>query len=109
MAKRIVAVLADLIFAVRITDAAKRAGVEIALVKTLDAALEQSPGAALVILDLDFAPPEWIAKLKQNAAPMIGYVSHVQTDVIKSAREAGCETILARSAFVQKLAEIVSL
>jgi len=32
----------------------------------------------------------------------------VQTDVIKRAREAGCDTILARSAFVQKLGEIIA-
>ena len=108
MAKRIVAVLADLIFAVRITDAGKRAGVEIVVVKTLEAAIEHLPGAALLILDLDFAPPEWIPRLKRDGSPIVGYVSHVQTDVIKRAREAGCDTILARSAFVQKLAEIIA-
>ena len=40
--------------------------------------------------------------------PTVGYASHVQTDVINAARQAGVGEVLARSAFVQQLAEILT-
>lgn len=107
MPKKIVAVLSDLIFTVKISDAAKRAGVAVEFVRAADDACEKAEGAAAVILDLNFAPPELIVRLKSaegtRSIPLIGYVSHVQTDVIRQAKESGCDTILARSAFVQGL------
>jgi hypothetical protein len=39
--------------------------------------------------------------------PTVGFASHVQTDVIEAARRAGVGEVLARSAFTQKLAEIL--
>jgi len=108
---RIVAVLADLMFTVKISDAAKRAGVAAEFAKTADDALQKADSAAAVILDLNFAPPELITRLKSDertrSIPLIGYVSHVQTDVIRQARENGCDTVMARSAFVQGLGKMM--
>jgi hypothetical protein len=105
MPRKIVAVLTDLIFTVKISDAAKRVGVVVEFAKTVDEALDKAEGAAAVILDLNFVPPELITRLKP--IPLIGYVSHVQTDVIKRARENGCDTVMARSAFVQGLGKMM--
>ena len=111
MPSQIVAVLSDLMFTVKISDAAKRAGVAVTFVKTADDAIAKAPGAAAMILDLNFAPLDLITRMKSAEAtrsiPLIGYVSHVQADVIKQARENGCDTVLARSAFVQKLNEMM--
>jgi hypothetical protein len=38
----------------------------------------------------------------------LGYVSHVQTDVIAAARAAGVDEVLARSAFSERLGQILS-
>ena len=38
----------------------------------------------------------------------VGYASHVQTDVIDAARQAGVGEVLARSAFTQQLAGILT-
>ena len=105
MPRKIVAVLSDLMFTVKISDAAKRAGVTVEFATTAEQAVQKADGAAAVILDLNFAPPELIARLKP--IPLIGYVSHVQTDVIKQARENGCGTVMARSAFVQGLGKMM--
>ena len=105
MPAKIVAVLNDLMFTVKISDAAKRAGVAVVFVKTAEEAVRHAAGAAAVILDLNFVPPDLIGKLKP--VPLIGYVSHVQTEVIKQARENGCDTVMARSAFVQDLAKMM--
>jgi PleD family two-component response regulator len=70
----------------------------------------------LVILDLNstkLQPLEVIAQLKAEATlrdiPTIGYVSHVQTDVIAAARSAGIDEVLARSAFAEQLGEILTV
>lgn len=111
MPSKIVAVLSDLMFRVKISDAAKRAGVAIEFAKTPDEALEKADGAEVVILDLNFAPPELITRLKSaertRQIQLIGYVSHVQADVIKQARDSGCDTVMARSAFVQGLEKMM--
>jgi hypothetical protein len=111
MPNKIVAVLGDLIFTVKISDAAKRAGVAVEFVKTADDALQRSVGATAMILDLNYAPADLIVRMKAGehtrSIPLIGYVSHVQSDVIRTAKESGCDNVMARSAFVQKLGEIM--
>jgi threonine dehydratase len=68
----------------------------------------------LVILDLNsarLAPLSTIAALKADPAvasiPTLGFVSHVQTDLIAEARTAGVDRVLARSAFFDRLPEIL--
>ena len=107
MPNKILAVLNDLMFTVKISDAAKRAGVAVEFAKTADEAFGKAEGAAAAILDLNFAPLELIPQLKARSIRVIGYVSHVQVDVITQARQMGCDNVMARSAFVQKLAEIM--
>jgi hypothetical protein len=41
------------------------------------------------------------------AIPTVGFASHVQTDVIDAARRAGVGEVLARSAFAQRLPDIL--
>ena len=111
MPNKIVAVLDDLMFTVKISDAAKRAGIPVEFVKTAEDALRRADGAAAMILDLNFAPATLIVDMKSGEStrsiPIIGYVSHVQTDVIMQAKQSGCDTVMARSAFVQKLGEMM--
>jgi hypothetical protein len=49
--------------------------------------------------------------MKSNPAlasiPTVGFVSHVQTDVIEAARAAGVGEVMARSAFTAQLGEIL--
>jgi CheY-like chemotaxis protein len=113
--KKVVAVLSDLMFTVKIQEAAKRAGLELAFVSTRDKALEQAKlGPAAMILDLNGTSVdalELISTLKADAETsnieLIGYVSHVQTDVKQAAQEKGCDLVVARSAFSQNLPSIL--
>lgn len=114
--QKVIVVLHDLLFQVRILEAAKRAGVTIAFLKTEEDVLSQAENRpALIILDLNDAaakPLDLIEKLKSGAQTknvrLLGYVSHVQADVIRAAREKGCDEVLARSAFIQNLQDILS-
>jgi CheY-like chemotaxis protein len=111
MPNKVIAVLSDLMFTVKITDAAKRAGVQVEIARGADEALRKAPGAGAVFLDLNFIDPELIRRLKSSEAtksvPLVGFVSHVATEVIQQARDAGCDMVLARSAFVQRLTELL--
>ena len=113
--QKILAVLDDLFFTVKIDEAAKRAGVPVEFVKSAKDALDQARAhPRMIILDLNCAgldPLKLIEDLKSNAAlkriRLIGYVSHVQAELIQKARAAGCDMVLARSAFSKDLPQIL--
>jgi len=113
--QKILAVLDDLFFTVKIDEAAKRAGVPVEFVKSAKDALDQARAhPPVIILDLNCAsldPLKLIEDLKSNTAlkgiRLIGYVSHVQAELIQKAREAGCDMVLARSAFSKDLPRIL--
>jgi CheY-like chemotaxis protein len=108
----ILAVVSDLMFTVKIQDAAKRAGAPITFVASRLRALEKlKEGPALVILDLNFdlaEPIQLIPQIKAAGIPTLGYLSHVQADLKRKASEAGCDSILPRSTFSQKLPELIA-
>jgi CheY-like chemotaxis protein len=113
---KVLAVVEDLFFTVKINESAKRAGVPIAFVKSQRDALDQAAEhASLIILDLNFAsigPIDLVRKLKSDPAlskiQLIAYVSHVQGDLKQQAQEAGCDMVLARSAFSQNLLQLMT-
>ena len=113
--KKVLAVLEDLFFTVKINESAKRAGVGITFVKSEYDVLEQAKNhPALIIVDLNFQgvdPLNLIRKLKADEntkrVSLIGYVSHVQGELKQQAQEAGCDMVLARSAFSQNLPQIL--
>jgi PleD family two-component response regulator len=107
----------DLIFSVKISTAAKALAAPVFFERSAEMALprirEKQP--SLVIFDLNSAklrPLEVLALMKTDPAlksiRTLGYVSHVQTDVIAAARAAGIDEVLARSAFSERLGEILS-
>ncbi len=113
----ILCVVDDLIFSVKISTAAKALGVEIYFERNAEMVVprirEKKP--SLVILDLNSSklrPMEVVAALKADSdlkhIETLGYVSHVQTDVIAAARNAGIDEVLARSAFSDRLGEILT-
>lgn len=117
MNKTALVLLNDLMFQVKVSEAAKRSGWSARFVgspELLTQALrEQRPD--LIILDLNCIstdPAATIRLLKNDDEtrhiPLLGYVSHVQVDLRRAAAEAGCNTVLARSAFVQNLGGLFS-
>jgi PleD family two-component response regulator len=113
--RKIVAVLNDLMFQVKIQQAAKQAGFEPVFVQSQQDALTQAKDKpAVIILDLNHSavePLETIAKLKKDVQTstvnLLGYVSHVQTDLFKAARDLGCDLVVPRSALSQNLRTIL--
>jgi PleD family two-component response regulator len=113
--KRVLAVVSDLFFTVKIADAAKRAGMTLELVKDPREVLAKAMSKPnVIIFDLNFEdaqPLDLIAKIKSSAeckgVSLIGYLSHVQGELKQAAQEAGCDMVMARSAFSQNLQQIL--
>lgn len=106
----------DLMFASRISSAAKALGVEIAFARSPEAVVEavRTKAPRLVIFDLNSVkvrPLEAVAALRADpalaAVPTVAFVSHVQTDLIAQARQAGVGQVMARSAFVTQLPQLL--
>ncbi len=115
MPEVILAAVDDLIFLSKIQQTARLIG---ALVEAVDPRkLEQRvapAGVRGVILDLNHrsgSAVEALRALKANPAtahvPVVGFVSHVQSDLIAAARDAGCDEVLARSAFTAQLPQLL--
>jgi CheY-like chemotaxis protein len=106
----------DMFFAARIRSAAEAAGKSLVVIKSntqLESELASSP-PSLIIIDLNSTRLNALDSIKLIAAspelrsvPIVGFASHVQTELIRSARDAGCEHVLPRSAFTQMLPAIV--
>ena len=113
-AKRVLAVVNDLFFSVKLTEAAKRSGLTLEFVKEGKLVLEKaSEKPSLIIFDLNFdavEPLKLISELKgqpvTKGISLLGYLSHVQVDLKQKAQEAGCDMVMARSAFSQNLPQI---
>jgi CheY-like chemotaxis protein len=112
----ILAVLDDLMFSSKIKTAATQLGVPLTFARSSAAALAEMRKAApaLVILDLNNPRTDPLGIVSAmhadgalSAIPTVGYVSHVDTDVITAARQAGVTEVLPRSAFTMQLADLL--
>jgi CheY-like chemotaxis protein len=101
----------DLIFFSRVAATARARGLVVRQVRSAAALLEQAkqepPGG--VILDLHaegLDVPALLAGLRA-ACPVVprtvAFGSHVEADILRAAREAGCDRVMPRSQFVKEL------
>lgn len=115
MTTRIAALVDDVFFLAKIRETAKLVG---AAVISVD--LQCGPAAMseskpdVILLDLNIrsiSPLEWIQELKSDpktsAIRIVGFISHVQEQLILDARAAGCDQVMARSAFIRQLPELM--
>jgi len=117
MVHTVVAAVDDMFFMSKIRAVAESLNVTMRFVRNADAlfsvALES--GAALIIIDLQsqkFDAPNLARRLKADeqlrAIPLLGFYSHVETELRDQAEAAGFDRILPRSAFSANLAEILA-
>ena len=106
--------MSDLFFSVKLTEAAKRVGMSLEFVKDPELVMEKAKSRPqLIVFDLNFEsadPLRLIGELKGDPATkgisLIGYLSHIQGELKQQAQEAGCDMVMARSAFSQNLSQI---
>ncbi len=116
MARRVVAAVEDLLFRSKISETATQLGVEALFPRSPKKLLTEARTSPpdLLVLDLNsarFEPLTLLQQLKSDEAlkhvPVVGFLSHVQKDLAVAARERGCDRVMARSAFVKDLPEIL--
>jgi CheY-like chemotaxis protein len=111
--ERIVALMDDLFFQMKVAETAKHLGLELRVATNGDALLELlEPSPKLVIVDLNARSQPLAVVERVRAAHkdlrVIGFLSHVQRDLAAQAQAAGCNEVMPRSAFTQNLAAILS-
>lgn len=110
----VVALVPDLFFASKIIETGRHVGVNVRLSQTPADVFEAASKPAMVILDLHaagFDPVEFLLDIKSRAGlstvPVVAFVRHTRPDLIQAAEAAGCEEVLARSAFTENLGAIL--
>jgi DNA-binding NarL/FixJ family response regulator len=113
----IVCVVDEMIFSVKILTAARALGVDIHFERRPEAVLDtvRALHPHLVILDLNsrkMQPMAAIAAIKADPSladvKTLGYVSHVDADAVAAARAAGVDQVMARSAFSDRLGDVLT-
>lgn len=116
---RIFCFIDDLFFQAKIQETAKKLGVKVEFVKgekdtvlrILDAPEVAKP--TLLVFDLNnlnAKPMTLIPKFKgkfKKATSIVGFLNHLQGDLKMKAVEAGCDTVMPRSAFSQSLPNLL--
>jgi hypothetical protein len=113
---RIFCFIEDLFFLAKIQETARKLGVKVefikgenkdAITRILEAGENEKP--ALVVFDLNnlnAKPMTLIPKFKskfKKSVSVIGFLNHLQSDLKMKAVEAGCDSVMPRSAFSQSL------
>ena len=104
----IVAYVPDLMDRSKVAAAAPRATFTRSAAELVAAAAD----ASVIVVDL--ARPgalDALPALRASAPPtarIIGFGSHVERELLEAARAAGCDDVLARSAFFSRLAELLN-
>ena len=116
---RIFCFIEDLFFLAKIQETARKLGVKVEFVKgdkESVAKLTELPEAErpkLLVFDLNnlnAKPMTLIPKLKtklKKATSIIGFLNHLQGELKAKAIEAGCDTVMPRSAFSQSLPNLL--
>jgi CheY-like chemotaxis protein len=117
MSRMVLVLVDDLFFTSKIAATASMCAVSVTFAKDqedlLKTAHDLKPSLILIDLSKDTLNPlEAIQTLKADLAlrtiPVIGFYSHVQTELKEKALQAGCNTVVPKSFFSQNLARILS-
>jgi CheY-like chemotaxis protein len=117
MSQSIIAVVDDLFFASKIRGTAEELGLTASFARNISLLLEAAhrDQPSLIICDLHSQkvdPTDLAKQLKADgrlrSIPLLGFFSHVQTELQRQAEAAGFDRVMPRSAFSKNLSEILS-
>lgn len=108
----ILAVVSDLMFQSRLREQALALGYEFLAADTpaeLRAGLDRSP--ALAVIDLHVMGLDWRAAVdaaKAAGVPVLAFGRHTEAQLLRSARDAGCDRVVPRSQLVEELPALIA-
>lgn len=118
MPKKIVLCAEDILFFSKIALAAQSFHIEIVQIngipeEIIKQVIAISPSG--VFIDINAKKTDVISLIRSMkthpataSIPLLGFVSHVDTEIRDAAISAGCDNVLARSAFIQRLPDLLS-
>jgi len=113
----IIAVVDDMFFASKIRAVAEAVGAEISFPRSREALIEKARAAKprMILIDLHnqrLEPVALATDLKADEelreVPLVGFFSHVQTELQRNALAAGFDQVLPRSVFARDLPKILA-
>ena len=116
MSRTVIAAVDDMFFVAKIRATAEHLGIELRSVRNADLLLNlaRERGADLIIVDLQAQKldPFGLARAVKSdehlaSIRLLGFFSHVQTELHKAAIAAGYDVVMPRSVFSRDLAEIL--
>ena len=116
MSRTVIAAVDDLFFASKIRAVAEHLGLSIEFARSdqavIDAARRETP--VVIVIDLHsqkFQPLALAGQLKTDeqlkSIRLVGFFSHVETELQAAAEKAGFDQVLPRSAFTNRLPQIL--
>lgn len=105
----------DLLFSIRVETTLRKLGYDVLVTASPEEAISIAEGERLDLTIINFGrenlqPLDTVAKIKEarQPAPVMGFLSHkLIPGVREAAREAGCDLLVANSALVLRLAQLV--
>ncbi|HKR10813.1 MAG TPA: hypothetical protein VJT15_02055 [Pyrinomonadaceae bacterium] len=113
----VLAVVDDMFFASKIRATAESVGVEVAFSRSIEKLIEKAREAKpeLIVVDLHNTKLDSMALAADLKAddelktiPLLGFFSHVHTDLQRSAVAAGFDKVIPRSVFARDLGQILT-
>jgi DNA-binding NarL/FixJ family response regulator len=104
---QVAALVRDLLFASRITATAKAIGIEVKILRDVSQLASISAKKLLVDLNQQNFLDAAAAWKKISGGKVIGFVAHTDAATIARASEMGIDEVLVRSAFVNRLADLL--
>ena len=102
---KVIVLVKDMFFRVKIEAICKNAEVEPIFVDSP----QKIPFAWICLVDLEKFGSDWVKDVKRTYPNLrlVGYYSHVNVDVKKTAQKNGFDTVLPKSEFLEKLPQIL--
>ena len=113
----IIAVVDDMFFVSKIRAVADAGGIVISFPRSREALLEKALEARprLILVDLHNQKVDAVALARDlksderlREVPLVGFFSHVQTELMRNALDAGFDQVLPRSVFARDLPKIMA-
>jgi DNA-binding response OmpR family regulator len=106
----ILVVCSDLMLQSRVREQAQRLGYDAPVADTLDELSASLDVAALLALDLHVAGLDWraaAATARERGVPVLAFGRHTEPALLREARDAGVERVVARSTLVEELPALI--
>ena len=105
----------DLLFSSRVDSLAKQLGIPLRMCAELDSGADAAipPDTSLVLVDLtlpDLDVGQVVSSLREQTAEsalIVAFGPHVHEGALQAARQAGCDQVLSRGEFNNRMAEIL--